>query len=110
MKERWIKASWGKFRAWQRVAPEGERIPAEHLSSAWEVWNLLGRSSQLDPDDVRVEIEPLILGMPRGGQLAARAYASWLQENADRLMNLPEVAMAESEQQVMDKVSVQIIS
>jgi hypothetical protein len=111
----WLDSAWGKFRCWQRVCAQPQRLTPDQLRAAWLVWDAMKKSAaaHLGEDDdaterLHQETVALVGGMPVELRKGPSVFSHWLVENREKLSRPPVERTVAEKAHTTDHVSVEL--
>lgn len=111
-----LDIAWGKFRGWQNVCAQPQRLTAEQKRAAWQVWDLMRKTeaAAAEGDEgwaerLHAQAVELAGAMPTELRRGASVFSHWLVENREALQQqLVERSVGDAAQ-TTDTVSAQLI-
>ena len=83
--QRWLQIAWGKFRSWQRVCPEADRLTPEQLRAAWVCWDGMRQAGEAVlakedgwADELATRTVELVSDMPAELRPGPAVFSHWL--------------------------------
>ena len=101
----WLKASWGKFRSWERT--QDPRLSRAQLTGARRFWEVLVETG--NPGLVMEAMKSELASMPEETRGGVSLFGTWLLESQGRLAKERSFAEIADPTHAKDTVQVELL-